>query len=119
MGTGVLGSSTCNSSSPVALSCACVRRRRRRGRSLRNLTSSDEFLEKRFPESRRKAYYLMAIHQYLSKIQGGGKELRLCGLVAQGLGTGEGGVQAGALAAPDGKRDRVLGATLIQGVQEP
>jgi hypothetical protein len=29
---------------------------------LENLKSFDEFLEKRFAESRRKAYYLMAIH---------------------------------------------------------
>src|SRR5271154_3935143 len=34
----------------------------------RNLTSFDEFLEKRFPESRRKAYYLMAIHENLTRI---------------------------------------------------
>jgi hypothetical protein len=32
-----------------------------------NLKSFDEFLEKRFPESRRKAYYLMAIHEQLPK----------------------------------------------------
>ena len=32
---------------------------------LENLTSFDEFLEKRFPESRRKAYYLMSIHEHL------------------------------------------------------
>jgi hypothetical protein len=30
-----------------------------------NLKSFDEFLEKRFPESRRKAYYLMSIHEHL------------------------------------------------------
>jgi len=30
-----------------------------------NLISFDEFLEKRFPESRRKAYYLMSIHEHL------------------------------------------------------
>jgi hypothetical protein len=35
---------------------------------MENLTSFDEFLEKRFPESRRKAYYLMAIHENLTKI---------------------------------------------------
>jgi hypothetical protein len=29
------------------------------------LTSFDEFLERRFPESRRKAYYLMSIHEHL------------------------------------------------------
>ncbi|MFQ5738311.1 MAG: hypothetical protein ACE5JX_04820 [Acidobacteriota bacterium] len=34
---------------------------------LDNLKSFDEFLEKRFPESRRKAYYLMAIHEHLPK----------------------------------------------------
>jgi len=35
---------------------------------LDNLKSFDEFLEKRFPESRRKAYYLMAIHEQLPGI---------------------------------------------------
>ena len=35
---------------------------------LEKLTSFDEFLEKRFPESRRKAYYLMAIHENLTKV---------------------------------------------------
>jgi len=34
---------------------------------LDNLHSFDEFLEKKFPESRRKAYYLMAIHEHLPK----------------------------------------------------
>jgi len=34
---------------------------------LENLRSFDEFLEKRFPESRRKAYYLMAIHEQLPR----------------------------------------------------
>lgn len=33
-----------------------------------SLKSFDEFLEKRFPESRRKAYYLMAIHENLTKV---------------------------------------------------
>src|SRR5437660_944190 len=32
---------------------------------LENLKSFDEFLERRFPESRRKAYYLMSIHENL------------------------------------------------------
>jgi hypothetical protein len=32
-----------------------------------NLASFDEFLEQRFPESRRKAYYLMAIHERLPR----------------------------------------------------
>ncbi len=35
---------------------------------LENLKSFDEFLGKRFPESRRKAYYLMAIHENLTKV---------------------------------------------------
>jgi len=35
---------------------------------LEKLTSFDEFLQKRFSESRRKAYYLMAIHENLSRI---------------------------------------------------
>lgn len=34
---------------------------------LDNLKSFDEFLERRFPESRRKAYYLMAIHEHLPR----------------------------------------------------
>ena len=33
-----------------------------------NMKSFDEFLEQRFPESRRKAYYLMAIHEHLPRI---------------------------------------------------
>jgi hypothetical protein len=32
---------------------------------LENLKSFDEFLERRFPESRRKAYYLISIHEHL------------------------------------------------------
>ncbi len=32
---------------------------------LENLNSFNEFLERRFPESRRKAYYLMSIHEHL------------------------------------------------------
>jgi hypothetical protein len=34
---------------------------------LENLKCFDKFLEKRFPESRRKAYYLMAIHENLTR----------------------------------------------------
>ncbi len=44
---------------------------------LDNLRSFDEFLEKRFPESRRKAYYLMAIHEHLPRIPK--PELKLVG----------------------------------------
>ena len=32
---------------------------------LENLKAFDEFLDRRFPESRRKAYYLMSIHEHL------------------------------------------------------
>jgi hypothetical protein len=35
---------------------------------LDNLPSFDEYLEQKFPESRRKAYYLMAIHEHLPRI---------------------------------------------------
>jgi len=35
---------------------------------LGKLKSFDEFLEKRFADSRRKAYYLMAIHEHLTRI---------------------------------------------------
>src|SRR5512135_234954 len=34
---------------------------------LQNLKSFDDFLQRRFPESRRKAYYLMSIHEHLPK----------------------------------------------------
>ena len=33
-----------------------------------NLKSFEDFLEKRFPDSRRKAYYLMAIHEKLTQV---------------------------------------------------
>src|SRR5438128_10867602 len=32
---------------------------------LENVKSSEEFLERRFPETRRKAYYLMSLHAHL------------------------------------------------------
>jgi hypothetical protein len=35
---------------------------------LDRLKSFDEFLERRFPESRRKAYYVMTIHEHLTRI---------------------------------------------------
>jgi hypothetical protein len=44
---------------------------------LDNLKCFDEFLERKFPESRRKAYYLMAIHEHLPRIPKA--ELRLIG----------------------------------------
>ena len=45
----------------------CEVRSKQFGR-LEKLNSFDAFLEKRFPESRRKAYYLMAIHENLTRI---------------------------------------------------
>ena len=35
---------------------------------LDKMKSFDDFLEKRFPDSRRKAYYLMAIHEHLTRV---------------------------------------------------
>ena len=35
---------------------------------LEKLKSFDQFLEKRFPDSRRKAYYLMTIHEHLTRV---------------------------------------------------
>jgi hypothetical protein len=54
-----------------------MRGSRRRIWRLDNLKSFDEYLEKKFPESRRKAYYLMAIHEHLPKIPK--TELKLIG----------------------------------------
>ena len=89
---------------------------------LDNLRSFDEFLEKKFPESRRKAYYLMAIHEHLPRIskpdlklvgwakatelvkvarQGSGA-VRLCNLVAQSQGDAQRRVQARGRPPPDG-----------------
>src|SRR5215813_10943003 len=34
---------------------------------MEGLSSFDDFLEKRFPDSRRKAYYLMSIHEHLPR----------------------------------------------------
>ncbi len=47
--------------------CLCEVRAKQYWR-LERLKSFDEFLAKRFPEWRRKAYYLMAIHETLTKI---------------------------------------------------
>jgi hypothetical protein len=44
---------------------------------LENLRSFDEYLKSKFPESRRKAYYLMAIHEHLPRIPK--SELKLMG----------------------------------------
>jgi hypothetical protein len=47
--------------------CLCEVRSKQYWR-VESLKSFDEFLERRFPESRRKAYYLMAIHENLTRI---------------------------------------------------
>jgi len=47
--------------------CLCEVRAKQYWR-LEKLRSFDEFLEKRFPESRRKAYYLMAIRENLPRV---------------------------------------------------
>jgi hypothetical protein len=47
--------------------CLCEVRAKQYWR-LERLNSFDEFLAKRFPESRRKAYYLMAIHENLKQV---------------------------------------------------
>ena len=60
---------------------------------LDNLESFDEFLERKFPESRRKAYYLMAIHEHLPRIAK--PDLKLVGWT-QGHRTGEGGTEGSA-----------------------
>ncbi len=56
--------------------CLCEVRSKQYWR-LEKLKSFDEFLEKRFPDSRRKAYYLMTIHEHLPRISK--PELRLMG----------------------------------------
>jgi hypothetical protein len=47
--------------------CLCEVRSKQYWR-VESLKSFDEFLERRFPESRRKAYYLMAIHEKLTRL---------------------------------------------------
>ncbi len=90
---------------------------------LDNLRSFDEFLERKFPESRRKAYYLMAIHERLPRIHkadlrqvGWAKAtelakvaearrsaVRLCNLVAQSQRAAQGRVQTRGFKSPDGE----------------
>ena len=103
-----------------------------------NLKSFDEFLEKKFPESRRKAYYLMAIHEQLPRqthrdlkemgwtkarelvrvARAGGTELRLCTLGAQSDANAEGRVQTGSGETSDGQGNRTVGDAVLQGLQE-
>ena len=95
---------------------------------LEDLKSFDEFLERRFPESRRKAYYLMSIHEHLPpqarkqlKEVGWTKGLvgqtgqegraapRLCNLVAPGTGNAQRAVQAGSRKGTDGAGNGTVG----------
>ena len=59
---------------------------------LEKLKSFDEFLARRFPESRRKAYYLMAIHEHLPRRHGGAEGDGM----DEGTGLGEGGAEGSA-----------------------
>jgi len=53
---------------------------------LENLKSFDEFLARRFPESRRKAYYLTSIHEHLPPQAR--KDLKEIGWTREGVGRG-------------------------------
>ena len=106
---------------------------------LEKLKSFDEFLARRFPESRRKAYYLMSIHEHLppqarrelkevgwtkglelAKVaQEGWAGVRLCNLAAQSALTAEGRVQAGGGEGTDGAGIGTVGDYLLQAVQDP
>ena len=98
---------------------------------LEKLKSFDEFLTRRFPESRRKAYYLMSIHEHLppqarkelkgvgESCQEGWEGVRLCNLAAQGTLPDEGSVQAGSGEGTDGARIGTVGDYLLQAVQDP
>ena len=105
---------------------------------LENLKSFDEFLARRFPESRRKAYYLMSIHEHLPpqarkdlKEVGWTKGLELaklarrdgqdfdCATWLHKARPAEGGLQAGSGEGTDGKGRGAVGADLLQGLQEP
>ena len=106
---------------------------------LEDMNSFDEFLERRFPESRRKAYYLMSIHEHLPPQarkqlkevglgeragagqagQEGQAALRLCNLVAQSSGDAQRGVQAGGREGTDGKGNGAVGDYLLQTLPEP
>ena len=56
------------------------------------MKSFDEFLERRFPDSRRKAYYLMAIHEHL---HAGSEAATAPNRLDESNGTCQGGAQGG------------------------
>jgi hypothetical protein len=99
---------------------------------LEKLKSFDEYLARRFPESRRKAYYLMSIHENLplqarrqlkeigwtkgldlAKVEEGSPEVQLCNLVAQSQDATERSIQAGGGTRTDRRRRRTMGACLL------
>lgn len=101
---------------------------------LDKMISFDDFLQKRFPDSRRKAYYLMAIHENLTRVPK--QQLREIGwtkarelakvarteggrfesspLGAQGSSAPQRSVQAGGRATPDRQGERSVGDSLLQ-----
>jgi hypothetical protein len=95
---------------------------------LENLKSFDDFLGRRFPESRRKAYYLMSIHEHLPKTvrhelkqvgwakaaelvkvaRSDGQRFESATWLHKATGAAQGRVQARNREAPDGQRHRAL-----------
>ena len=106
---------------------------------MENLKSFDEFLERRFPESRRKAYYLMSIHEHLppqarkelkevgwtkglelAKVaRSEGQRVRLCNLVAQGTVLPKEEFKREVEKELTGQGNRTVGDYLLQALQEP
>jgi len=106
---------------------------------LENLNCFDAFLETRFPQSRRKAYYLMSIHENLPPqarkelktgcwAKGnrvgqigaqGSTALRLCNLVAQSSSIVEGRFSAGGQEGTDRENNRCVGNGLLQTAPKP
>jgi hypothetical protein len=104
---------------------------------LENLKSFDEFLEKRFADPRRKAYYLMTIHEHLTKVpksqlqQIGWTKARELVKVARREGDKFASCtwvhkaeklprkEAGGRKAPDGGGNRRMGHYIFQALQEP
>ena len=100
---------------------------------LESLKCFDEFLERRFPESRRKAYYLMSIHEHLPpqarkelKEVGWAKGIELVKLARRDRqhfdcatwlhkspSDAEGGLQEGGREGTDGKGDGTVGDYLL------
>ena len=75
---------------------------------LDNLKSFDEFLERKFPESRRKAYYLMAIHEHLPRIREAGTRDRWDGPRPGNWRRSRGGSGRASIVQPGCTRPRAL-----------